>query len=107
MVARTVLTLPVRVKAAEAFEVRALLQHAMESGHRLDPQGKPLARSIVRRFEARFEGDLVCAVDLHPAIAANPYLAFWLRIERAGNLQLLWVGDDGFEHREQRRIELA
>ena len=107
MSTRTLLTIPMRVKAGEAVEIRTLLQHPMESGHRLDAQGQRLPRSIVRRFEAWFNGELACAVDLHAAIAANPYWVFWLRVEQAGELQLLWQGDDGFEHRERRRIELA
>jgi sulfur-oxidizing protein SoxZ len=103
---RALVTVPVRVKAGDAFELRALLQHAMESGHRVDAQGQRLPRSIVRRFEARFDGQLVCAVDLHAAIAANPYLAVWLRIESPGELHLRWQGDDAFEHHERRRIDL-
>ena len=37
---------------------------------------------------------------LNPAIAANPYLSFWLRIDKAAELEILWRGDGGFAHRQ-------
>ena len=45
------------------------------------------------------------AADLHPAIAANPYLAFPLRVAGDGTLTVDWSGDHGFAHRE--RVEIV
>ena len=42
-----------------------------------------------------------------PAIAANPYLAFWLRADGPGTLSFEWSGDWGFQHRETRAIQPA
>jgi sulfur-oxidizing protein SoxZ len=53
------------------------------------------------------DGALVIAVDLYPAIAANPYLAFWLRADGPGTLSFEWSGDWGFQHRETRAIQPA
>jgi sulfur-oxidizing protein SoxZ len=104
---RALLTVPNRVARGEAFEVRAIAQHPMESGFRVDAMGRTVPRDIVRRIEARFNGALVFAADLHPAIAANPYVAFHLKIEQSGELQLSWQGDNGFAHRESARIALT
>ena len=79
----------------------------METGFRVDSEGRVLPRDIVRRFECRLDAELVFATELHPAIAANPYLAFWLRAEGPGTLSFEWLGDWGFAHRETHAIAPA
>lgn len=104
---RAILTVPASARAGEVIEVRALAQHPMETGYRLGSEGQPLPRDLVRRVEARFEGELVFAADLHAAIAANPYLAFHLRVPRSGTLSVSWQGDGGVAHSESARIRVA
>jgi sulfur-oxidizing protein SoxZ len=104
---RGLLTAPRQAARGEVIEVRAIVQHPMESGFRVDAVGRTLPRDIVRRVEARFNGVLVFAADLHPAVAANPYVAFHLRIEQGGELEVRWRGDNGFAHSESARIALA
>jgi len=107
MATRAVITLPARIKAGEAFEVRATVAHAMETGYRTADEGTRLPRDLVRRFECRLDGELVFAADLFAAVSANPYLAFWLRAEKSGELSFSWRGDKGFEHRETRPLVIA
>ncbi len=104
---RALVHLPRDLRRGQPFEVRCTLQHPMETGYRRDSDGRLLPRDIVRRFEARFGDETVFAADLHPAIAANPYLAFWLRLDEPGPLQLRWSGDGGFEHLETVALDLA
>ena len=107
MATRAVITLPASIKAGEPFEVRATVAHAMETGYRTGDDGTRLARDLVRRFECRLDGELVFAADLFAAISANPYLAFWLRANKPGELSFIWRGDNGFEHRETRPLTVA
>ncbi|NCT84800.1 MAG: thiosulfate oxidation carrier complex protein SoxZ [Comamonadaceae bacterium] len=107
MASRAVITLPARVQAGEAFEVRATVAHAMETGYRSGDDGSRLARDLVRRFECRLDGELVFAADLYAAISANPYLAFWMRAGKSGELSFSWRGDNGFEHRETRALTVT
>lgn len=107
MASRAVVTLPASIKAGEAFEVRATVAHAMETGYRTGDDGARLARDLVRRFECRLDGELVFAADLFAAISANPYFSFWLRTDKSGELSFVWRGDNGFEHRELRALALA
>jgi len=97
---RALVNLPPRLQRGQVFELRTTLSHPMETGQRVGASGERVARDIVTRFEARLDGSLVFAADLFPAITANPYLAFPLRIERNAVLDLQWRGDHGFEHRE-------
>ena len=87
--------IPSNVRAGEVIEIRTLVTHSMETGQRRDQAGALVPRDIIRRFEARFEGDLVFAMDLAPSVAANPYIAFPFRAERPGRLQFTWINDAG------------
>jgi len=107
MSTRAVITLPPRIAAGQPFEVRATVAHAMETGYRTGDDGGRLPRKLVRRFECRLDGELVVAADLFAAVSANPYLAFWLRADKPGELSFVWRGDEGFEHRETRPLTLA
>ncbi|MGM9479684.1 thiosulfate oxidation carrier complex protein SoxZ [Roseateles sp. NT4] len=107
MATRAVITLPAAIKAGEAFEVRATVAHAMETGYRTGDDGSRLLRDLVRRFECRLDGEFVFAADLFAAISANPYLAFWMRADKPGELSFVWRGDNGFEHRETRALQFA
>jgi len=100
MAVRALVRLPPTVRRGEVFEVRAMLAHPMETGYRRDSDGRMLARDIVRRLEVRLAGEPVFAADLHPAIAANPFVAFLLRAQAGGPLVLRWTGDQGFDHTE-------
>ncbi len=101
---RALIHLPATVRRGEVILVRALLAHPMETGHRVASDGQRLARDIIRRVEARLDGELVFAADLHAAIAANPYLVFPLQINVGGTLTVDWRGDRGFAHRESVEI---
>lgn len=100
MTTRAIITLPAALRRGEVIDVRTLIAHPMETGHRADSSGQRVPRDIVRRFEARLDGELVFAAELHAAIAANPYIVFPLRVAGPGTLVLEWRGDRGFLHRE-------
>jgi sulfur-oxidizing protein SoxZ len=100
----TRITLPATARRGESVEVQWLIAHPMETGHRSDDQGRVLPRDIITRFECRYLGELVIGLDLFPAIAANPYVAFTLVADRSGDLEFRWTGDRGFEQREVRPL---
>ncbi len=105
--ARALVRVPALARPGEIVEVRVLLQHPMETGFRPGADGRVLPRDIVRRVEARLDGELVFAADLFPAIAANPYLAFPLRAEATGTLIVSFQGDNGFAHSESAALRVG
>jgi sulfur-oxidizing protein SoxZ len=107
MAARSLITLPASAPRGSLVEIRTLIAHPMETGYRRDGDGTLLPRNILRRFECRFEGELVFATELYPAIAANPYLAFWLLADRSGRLSFTWRGDQGFEQTETAALSVT
>lgn len=104
---RALLRLPATARPGEVVEVRLLMQHPMETGFRPDAGGRTVPRNILRRIEARFEGELVFAADLFPAITANPYLAFSWRATKSGTLTVSIEGDHGVAQRETAVITVA
>lgn len=107
MATRALVSVPKVLRRGEVFELRTTLAHAMETGYRRDSDGQMLLRNIVRRMEVRLDGERVFAVDLHPAMAANPYVAFPLRLQAGGTLQIRWTGDNGFDHTETVQLVMS
>jgi sulfur-oxidizing protein SoxZ len=104
MATRALLTLPTSARAGEVVEIRLLIQHPMETGLRAGTEGALLPRNLLRRVQARFDGELVFAADLHAAVAANPYLSFRLRATKSGPLTVTWSGDKDFMHSESANL---
>ncbi|MFY8084898.1 MAG: thiosulfate oxidation carrier complex protein SoxZ [Rubrivivax sp.] len=104
---RAIVTVPPVARAGQVIEVRTLIAHPMETGHRADSNGQVVPRRIIRRFSCRLDGQLVFSAQLHPAIAANPLVAFALRAQASGTLEFLWEGDEGFSHRQTAALRVA
>ena len=79
----------------EIFQVKALISHQMETGLRRDPQGHVIPRKIINKFTCRYNNIVVFGVDLHEAMAANPYIEFYLRATESGRLEFIWAEDGG------------
>jgi sulfur-oxidizing protein SoxZ len=105
--ARALIHMPMTAKAGEVIEIRALIAHPMESGYRPGADGKPLPQDIIRRFTCRYDGEQVFAAELHPAISANPYIAFFTVATRTGTLEFSWTGDNGFAQTERMPLAVA
>lgn len=99
---------PANARKGEVIEVKTLITHAMESGQRKDAaSGAVVPRKIVNALDVTYNGKPVFAARLEPAIAANPYLSFHLRVEESGTLRFTWRDDDGAQYTAEQKIELA
>ncbi len=94
--AKARMKVPKKVRKGEPFQVKSLISHKMESGQRKDKKtGKPIPRMIINKFTARYNGTEVFSADWAPAISANPYMAFYVRADASGELELAWTDDQG------------
>jgi sulfur-oxidizing protein SoxZ len=82
-------------KKGELVEVKALVQHVMETGQRKDASGNTIPRKILNKFTCTVNGKEVFSADFEPAIAANPYIQFKFKATESGSVVLTWVDDDG------------
>jgi sulfur-oxidizing protein SoxZ len=102
--ARALIHMPESARRGEVIEIRALIGHAMETGYRPGADGRVLPRNIIRRFTCRYNGEQVFEAELHPAMAANPYIAFHTVAVESGTLEFTWEGDNGFAQTEQKAL---
>jgi sulfur-oxidizing protein SoxZ len=98
--------LPERAKRGDIIEIRAMVQHPMESGFRLDNVGRAIPRHIVESFTCTYEGKEIFRARLHPAVSANPYLAFYAVATVTGELVFTWIDDQGGVATHTARIEV-
>ena len=94
--ARVVVTVPAQARRGEIIEIKTLAAHPMETGFRRTQLGELIPRDIITRFTCTYNGVEVFRADLHPAVAANPLLAFSTVAVESGTLEFRWTGDNGF-----------
>ena len=95
---------PARARRGEIIEIKTLVSHAMETGFRRTQLGAPIPRDIITRFVCTYNGTEVFRAELHPAIAANPFLVFSTVATESGTIAFRWTGDNGFSMAESAAI---
>jgi sulfur-oxidizing protein SoxZ len=101
------LKLPKEAKKGEVIEIKTLLPHIMESGQRKDKDGKPIPRKIINKFVCEFNGKPVFMANLEPAIAANPYMQFFAKVDESGTFKFSWTDDDGTVTKAEESITIS
>ena len=102
--ARVLINLPPRAKRGEIIEIKTLIAHPMETGYRLDSTGAAIPRDIISRFVCSYNGEEIFRAELFPAIAANPFIAFFTTVTESGELVFNWTDDHGQTQTEVREI---
>ena len=87
--------IPASVAKGRLFPIKTLINHQMETGLRQDANGNAIPRRIINRFVCRYGGTVAFSVDLHEAMAANPFIEFELRATESGRLDFFWEEDGG------------
>lgn len=91
----------------EAITIKTLISHPMESGQRKDKDGNTIPRSIINRFTAEFNGEMVLDTTFEPAISTNPYLEFDATVPASGEFKFTWYDDDGSVYEDKQSIEVS
>ena len=102
----TMMNVPETAAPGEIVQVKILISHPMETGFRRGMDGEAIPRNIIRELRCDYDGRTVFRADLHPAIAANPFFAFYLRATTSGDVTLTWTDEQG-EHSETRPLTVA
>jgi sulfur-oxidizing protein SoxZ len=101
------ISVPKTAAKGDVIEIKTLIQHPMETGFRRDLEGEIIPIHIIDRFVCTYNGEEVFRADLHPSIAANPYLSFHTVATESGRLEFTWHDDDGSVYRESAEIEVV
>ena len=94
-------------KKGEVVIVRTIVTHVMETGFRKDADGKVVPKQIIDKFDCTLNGKPVISWTLGTGISANPYLEFRFKAEEAGELKMIWTGDDGTKIEASEKFTLA
>jgi sulfur-oxidizing protein SoxZ len=105
--ARVAVTVPASAKRGEVIEIKTLAEHAMENGFRRTQNGELIARDIITQFTCSYNGVEVFRAELHPAVAANPLIAFTTVATESGTLEFKWTGDNGYVATHSAKITVA
>jgi len=103
-VASALINVPERAKRGEIIEIKTLVSHVMETGYRRTQLGSVIPRDIIRRFVCTYNGTEIFRAELHPAIAANPFIVFSTVVTESGTIAFHWTGDNGFSVTESAAI---
>lgn len=101
------LAVPDTANQGEVIEIKALIQHEMESGFRRGSRGEEIPRNIITNFECRYNEELVFSAEFHPAIAANPILTFHTIATESGTLVFTWQDQNGETWSEETTIDVT
>ncbi|HRJ69996.1 MAG TPA: thiosulfate oxidation carrier complex protein SoxZ [Beijerinckiaceae bacterium] len=99
--------LPAQARPGETVQVRALIQHPMETGFRRDEAGRAFPRNILKDFTCSYDGAVVFRAEFFPAVAADPFLAFHFVATRSGDVVLSWTEDTGKVFSQTLKIDVT
>lgn len=85
--------------------VRLRMRHEMESGHRLDAQGKTVAAWHINAFALSLHGRPVLSGQLGGGISKDPFLELTLKGVKPGDtLKLDWTDNRGAKQQDSAVI---
>ena len=105
--ARALINVPAPARRGEIIEIKALISHEMETGFRRTQLGALIPRNIITQFVCTYDGAEIFRAEFHPAIAANPFIAFWTSATVSGTIAFTWTGDNGFSVTETAAISVT
>lgn len=99
--------IPEAAAPGEVVEIKILISHPMETGFRTGPDGKLVPRNIIHDFRCTYDGEDVFRAEIFPAVAANPFLGFFLRATKSAEVALAWRDEAGQQHSERRLLTVG
>ena len=103
----TRIRVPKTAKAGDIVEIRAIIQHPMENGFRLNSQGTTIPVDIITDFACSYDGQEVFRVQLEPGLSANPYFSFSLRATQTGPVDFWWRDQNGVVTEASEQLEVT
>jgi len=98
---------PRTASKGEVVEIKTMISHPMETGYRRDDHGRLILRHIIHTFTCTYNGEQVFRADWHPAVSANPYLAFYTVATESGSLRFEWIDDTGTVYATEAEITVV
>ncbi len=91
----------------DIIEIKTLAYHPMVSGQGKDASGHTIPREIINTFTCDYNGARVLVAKLEPAVATNPLLSFYVRVDASGRFDFTWIDDDGSVYKDHASITVT
>ena len=98
---------PKTARKGEVIELKALIQHKMESGYRRDEKGETIPRKILTEFVCLYDNEEIFRANFHPGVSANPILTFFTRATESGTLVFRWTEQTGEVFEDSTEIKVT
>ncbi|MEE9588166.1 MAG: thiosulfate oxidation carrier complex protein SoxZ [Hyphomicrobiaceae bacterium] len=100
--------IPKSAKVGDVVQIKTLITHKMETGLRKDKKtGEIIPRQIINSFAAKYNGKEVFRAKMHPAISANPYISFFMKVPGPGEFEFIWVDDTGKSWSTKKKLAVS
>ena len=97
---------PPKAGKGEVVRLMTKLNHPMESGWRKRLDGQVVPRALAGEFVCLFNGQEVFRADLDSGTASDPYLSFYVRVEKSGVFRFMWTGEDNSRFEREAGIKV-
>jgi sulfur-oxidizing protein SoxZ len=101
------ISMPAEARKGDIIEVKALIRHIMETGHRVDDRGQPIPRDIIKTFVVTYAGEEVFRMEMNPGVSANPYVIFSTVATESGELVFTWTDQKGEQTVESKQLTVT
>ena len=92
-------------RKGDLVEVKALVQHVMETGQRKDAQGQTIPAWFIQNVIVTWNGRTVLSAQWGTAVSKNPFLSFKFKGGAKGDkVQITWVDNKGDKRTDEAVI---
>lgn len=98
---------PRKASKGEVVRLMTKLNHPMESGWRRRQNGETVPKELINEFVCQLDGQEVFRAELDSGTAGNPYLSFYIRVQKSGIVRFTWRGAQGESYQGEAPIEVV
>ena len=97
---------PRKAKKGEIIEIKAAIDHPMETGWRKDKNEKFIPKNRIEKFVCSYGGREVFSANFHSGVSADPYLLFCTKATASGKVTCTWIEDTGKKFKKSAKIKV-
>ncbi len=86
------------------IEIRALIEHPMESGQRYDENNQRVPAHFIREITILCNGQEILKSDWGPGVAKNPFFSMRYRGNPGDVIELVWHDNLGYSERALTQV---
>lgn len=86
---------PTTIRRGDVIDVRALIEHPMDTGLFRDADGNPIPAHFINDVTVTYGGDVVAHFVWSSGVSRDPFVEFSLRADREAPLKFTWRDNTG------------